>query len=295
MTVLAVSPHLDDAAFSAGGTLALAARAGHRVVVATVFTQSVPNAAGFALACQTDKGIPPEIDYLALRRAEDAAACAVLGTEPVWLDLPEAPHRGYESPAALFAGVRPDDAGTWRAVLGRLQALARTDPPDLVLTCQGLGGHADHRHTVRAVVALTGACPVAWWRDVPYALREPDAAPDAHVPTGLVEVAAGLDAAAVEAKVAACAAYASQLGYQFGRDAAAGAAPAAVLRARLVAFGRREAARLGASGAAEVFATAAPDVLSAAVHAAGQNATRPAQGVRGASAEREGFEPSVPF
>ena len=87
MTVLAISPHLDDAAFSAGGLLATLARA-HRVVVATVFTQSVPAPTGFALRCQTDKGLAPEEDYLALRRAEDAAACAALGAEPAWRDFP---------------------------------------------------------------------------------------------------------------------------------------------------------------------------------------------------------------
>ena len=269
MTVLAVSPHLDDAAFSAGGTLALAVRAGHRVVVATVFTQSVPNAAGFALACQTDKGIPPEIDYLALRRAEDAAACAVLGTEPVWLDLPEAPHRGYESPAALFAGVHTADAHTWRDVLARLRALARAQPPDLLLTCQGLGGHADHRHVVRAVAALAAEtrCACAWWRDMPYALRAPDAPPDAGVPDGLTEVSVALSDDALALKTAACAAYASQLLYQFGRDARPASSPEDALRERLDGFARSEAYRLGQAGFAEALVTVAPAVLAAAVHA----------------------------
>ena len=266
MTVLAVSPHLDDAAFSAGGLLARAARAGHRVVVATVFTQSVPNPTGFALACQTDKGVPAGVDYLALRRAEDTAACATLGAEPVWLDLPEAPHRGYGSPEALFAGVHAADAHTWRDVFARLHALARAQPPGLLLSCQGLGGHADHRHVVRAVAALAAEAriPVAWWRDVPYALRAPTAAPDASVPAGLADVPVTLGDSVLAAKVAACAAYASQLPYQFGRDAPPGVTPTDVLRIRLGGFARAEAARLGASGAAEAYATDAPDALAAA-------------------------------
>ena len=74
MRVMAVSPHLDDAAFSVGGTLAALAAAGHQVTVLTCFTASVPHPAGFALACQLDKGLPADVDYLALRRAEDAAA-----------------------------------------------------------------------------------------------------------------------------------------------------------------------------------------------------------------------------
>ena len=109
-TALAISPHLDDAVFSCGGTLATLASSGWRVVVATLFTQSVMNPAGFALACQLDKGLDASVDYMALRRAEDADACARLGVEPHWMALPEAPHRGYESAGALFGPVLPTDA-----------------------------------------------------------------------------------------------------------------------------------------------------------------------------------------
>ena len=77
-TALALSPHLDDAAFSCGGTLARLAGAGWRVVVATAFTATVPEPSGFALACQLDKGLAPEVDYMALRRDEDAAAMRAL-------------------------------------------------------------------------------------------------------------------------------------------------------------------------------------------------------------------------
>ena len=55
---LALSPHLDDAAFSCGGTLAALAAEGWEVAVATLFTASVEAPTGFALACQTDKGLP---------------------------------------------------------------------------------------------------------------------------------------------------------------------------------------------------------------------------------------------
>jgi LmbE family N-acetylglucosaminyl deacetylase len=254
MTLLALSPHLDDAAFSAGGTLARLAEAGHEVVVATVFTQSVARPTGFALRCQTDKGVPPGADYMAIRREEDAAACAVLGAEAVWLDLPEAPHRGYDTPAALFAGVHTGDERTWRDVLDRLRALAAARAPDLLLSCRGLGTHVDHLHTVRAVAAFaeeTGV-PAAWWRDAPYALRQPDAAPAPHLPGDLDEAAVVLDGDALDAKLDACAAYATQIGYQFGRDA--DGPPEAALRQRLAAFADDEGERLGTGGSAEAWA-----------------------------------------
>ena len=95
-TALALSPHLDDAAFSCGGTLALLVSRGWRVVLATLFTRSMPDPQGFALACQLDKGLDATVDYMALRRAEDVAACRALGLgEPVHIPLPEAPHRVY--------------------------------------------------------------------------------------------------------------------------------------------------------------------------------------------------------
>ncbi len=73
---LFLSPHLDDVAFSCGGTLVGLAAGGWETHLATAFTASVPDPQGFALACQLDKGLGPEVDYMALRRAEDHAFAA---------------------------------------------------------------------------------------------------------------------------------------------------------------------------------------------------------------------------
>jgi LmbE family N-acetylglucosaminyl deacetylase len=204
--VVAVSPHLDDAAFSVGGTLAALADAGYEVTVVTCFTRSVPDPAGFALACQLDKGLPADVDYMALRRDEDAAAMAVLGATPLHLDLPEAPHRGYTSAPDLFAGVHDGD-DVWRSVCAALADV----PGDLWLAPQALGGHVDHLQVLRAVAAL--GRPVLWWRDSPYVLREPDAVPGPDLPGGLTPLELPQDLAR---RADACACYASQLGFQFG-------------------------------------------------------------------------------
>lgn len=206
MRVLAVSPHLDDAAFSVGATLAALADAGHQVTVATCFTRSQREPTGFALACQTDKGLGPEVDYLALRRAEDTAAMAVLGATPVHLDLPEAPCRGYTSAAELFAGVHPDDE-VWREVAAALEGL----DADLWLAPQGLGGHVDHLQVLRAVASL--GRPTLWWRDSPYVLRDPGARPGGDLPGDLQPVELAQDRSR---RAAACACYTTQLGFQFG-------------------------------------------------------------------------------
>ena len=228
-TALLLSPHLDDVAFSCGGIAATLAHTGWRVLVVTAFTRSVHPAAGFALECQRDKGLADEVDYMALRRAEDRDACDVLGVEQVLRDPPEAPNRGYGSAAALFGPPRRDDdvAGP---LAGRLAALLADERPDLVLAPQGCGRHVDHLRLIEAVLDLQAhslAVPAAlgFYRDTPYVIRDPDAVPDPRVaalaPHDLV---VPVDDRARACKHAAVAAYASQLGFQFGSRTLAHAA-----------------------------------------------------------------------
>ena len=56
-----------------GGTMAKLAGEGWKTILCTVFTKSVFNPQGFALDCQLDKNLAPEVDYMKLRRAEDFA------------------------------------------------------------------------------------------------------------------------------------------------------------------------------------------------------------------------------
>lgn len=243
-TALFVSPHLDDVAFSCGATLALLAKNGWHTILATVFTRSVPDPTGFALACQTDKGLAPEVDYMALRREEDREAAEHLGVgEHVWLDLPEAPHRGYASAAAMFAGI-PEGDEAWRELAGGLRGLLDAHAPNVLFAPQALGAHADHLQVVRAVLELPAAAPpVAWYRDAPYATRHPGSLPSPLLPDGLPEGATDVTET-LDAKLRASAAYATQLGFQFGGEGG--------MRETLSGFAAAEARRLGApSGAAE--------------------------------------------
>ncbi|WP_019905280.1 PIG-L family deacetylase [Methylobacterium sp. 77] len=214
---LALSPHLDDAAFSCGGTLATLADSGWRVVMATIFTASVPDPKGFALACQTDKGLGPEIDYMALRREEDRRAADALGiAPPLHLPFREAPHRGYSSPKELFAGPRDDDAIV-AALSDAISQLVRDVAPDLVLAPQAVGGHVDHVQLVRALGSVRMDAPILWWRDFPYTVRhaepkEPFGSDFAALPERAIHYSVSAEAR----KGRACAAYGTQLGYQFG-------------------------------------------------------------------------------
>lgn len=214
-TALALSPHLDDAVFSCGGTLSMLARAGWGVVVATLFTGSVPAPQGFALACQLDKGLGPEVDYMALRRAEDTAAMQALGVEaPIHVPLLEAPHRGYHSAAELFGAEKSDDAAA-EDIRKSVITLLDQQRPDLVFAPQAIGGHIDHVQVVRALEDFDR--PIVWWRDFPYAARSANPAePFRDRMSRLPERSVALDIGAIASREASCLAYASQLGFQFG-------------------------------------------------------------------------------
>lgn len=242
-TALFLSPHLDDVAFSCGGTVAWLAAAGWRCVVATVFTRSVPDPGGFALACQLDKGLSADVDYMALRRDEDAAFAREVGAEPVWLDLPEAPHRGYASAAALFEPPRGDDPIA--AALDRALAdVVRRVAPSHVFAPLALGGHVDHVLVADAVRRSATRTPLARYRDAPYALR--------HADDGRAAQSVAFDEDALARKLDGCAAYRTQLAFQWGGVDA--------MRAALAAYAIAEARVAGLSEAAgaERFAGTVP-------------------------------------
>lgn len=206
MRICAVSPHLDDAAFSAGGTLARRTGEGAEVTIVTCFTGSVDRPTGFALACQLDKGLPADVDYMALRRGEDEAACATIGARAIHLPFLEAPHRGYESAPALFAERRAGDD----AADGLATALAPlVVDADLVLGPLCIGDHVDHHVVLDALVRVADPGRLLLWEDWPYLDRAERQPPDPAVSVALSEQ----DRAA---RVAMCAAYATQLGFQFG-------------------------------------------------------------------------------
>ncbi|HZH14598.1 MAG TPA: PIG-L family deacetylase [Archangium sp.] len=244
-TALFLSPHLDDVAFSCGGTLARLKARGWTVALVTVFTRSVPHPTGFALACQTDKGLPPEVDYMAMRREEDRDFAALMEVDTlVWAGLPEAPHRGYGNAAALFTPPREDDR-IGAVVVERLAPLVAELRPDLVLAPQALGSHVDHVQVARLMPTL-GAWEsrTLWYRDTPYAVRQPGARPDPALPADLRPLVVDVSAE-LRRKVAGCTCYRTQVGFQFGGAEAVGST--------LEAFHQREAAAHGRTGHAEVF------------------------------------------
>ncbi len=212
-SALFISPHLDDVAFSCGGTLIRLVEEGWRVCLCTVFASSVQNPKGFALACQLDKGLSADADYMGLRRKEDQQFAQIASAPPV-LHLPfyEAPHRGYNSASDLFSGPHKDDL-IWRELAPVLKELARDY--SVLFAPQGIGSHVDHLQVIRAISAGDLSTKTAWYRDTPYVIKNPSAPPSPLLPEAAHFQAFSITST-IEKKIKACAAYETQIKFQFG-------------------------------------------------------------------------------
>ena len=142
-TTLVISPHLDDAVLSIGGSIAAWVAAGERVVVATMYTAGPPLA-------EISAGMRKFADYEA-RRAEDTAACRVLGAETRYLDQFERAFRKPFLTGWAFFRTPPERDGftTLAAVTRALDDLLEL-APDRIVVPLGIGNHVDHVETLIA-------------------------------------------------------------------------------------------------------------------------------------------------
>lgn len=158
MSLLILSPHLDDAVLSVGALIAEATSRGEDVHVATFFSGAGTEVAAEA-CCET-------------RRSEDLRALRVLGAKALHLDLPDAPYRGgaYRSfEQIMFAPMDAEDPLV-SDVAARIEELVRDLTPDLVLSPLAVGEHIDHRLVFEAARAMVHPDRIAYYEDLPYAL-----------------------------------------------------------------------------------------------------------------------------
>lgn len=146
MTLLVVSPHLDDAVLSCAGAIYAHARRGRRVVVATVFSEGRD---------------------AARRQDEDRAAVASLGAEPLHLGMLDAPERlGVARTHRALVGEAAVTEADVSAVRAAIEATIARVQATSILVPLGVGDHVDHR-VVHA--AMRGRAGVLVYEDRPYA------------------------------------------------------------------------------------------------------------------------------
>ena len=216
---LILSPHLDDAALSCGGTIAHAVQRGRRTLVLTLFAGDEPVPPPTELGRRMVRGwrFPPG-RAMAGRRAEDEAACAALGALPLHWPQREAIHRLdhdrtalYPSLESLFGEPSPHESDLLEALatgLAGLPAAAR------VLAPLGVGGHVDHRLTRTAAEAWRGR-DLDYYEDYPYARAGEAVAAALGAQGGWRHTVEALEAEDLQRKCAAVASYRSQLRHLF--------------------------------------------------------------------------------
>lgn len=142
-TLVVFHAHPDDEAIATGGTMALAADAGHRVVLVLATRGELG---------QVAPGVLAEGETLGDRRvAEQTEAAAILGVQRVeWL--------GYHDSGMVGTPENDNPRCFWRAgvdeAAGRLAAILRDEQPDALTVYDehGVYGHPDHLQVHRVGV-----------------------------------------------------------------------------------------------------------------------------------------------
>ena len=212
-----LSPHLDDAALSCGGQIHQQTAAGRSVLIVTVMAGDPPTQAVSDYARSLQERWQLLVDAAEGRRAEDLAACRILGADAAHWGVPDCIYRHdpvtdapyYVSDDDIFGDVHPDEAALVAELAPRLAGLPRHGRLYVPLT---VGHHVDHQLVRAAAEAAYVPASLWYYEDYPYA-SEPGAlaAVIGDEAWKWEDEAIALADADLAAKVAAIAAFQSQL------------------------------------------------------------------------------------
>lgn len=212
---LYLSPHLDDAALSCGGRIAQATSAGQTALIVTVMAGD-PSSGGvsdYVESLHTRWQLAD--DAAAQRRAEDAAACAILGADYLHLTVPDCIYRLhpvngaplYLSDDDIFGDVHPAERPLAQQIAGYFIDLPSARERFAPLT---VGHHVDHILVRWAAESAWGG--LRYYEDYPYA--QSSAAVERVLSAEEVlwrSLVVALDEASLRRKTDAIAAFQSQL------------------------------------------------------------------------------------
>jgi LmbE family N-acetylglucosaminyl deacetylase len=171
-----LSPHLDDAVFSAGGLIYEQSQMGIPVEIWTLMCGYAreEDVSPYAQAIQTQWGFSSAEETTRMRREEDQRAAAILGARTVHFDFLDCIYRRAADGEWLYWDVfkppHPEDAQMPSRIAEAISARLHAED---VLVCQlGVGSHVDHV-LVRQAVELLGY-PLRYDIDVPYVFYHPE-------------------------------------------------------------------------------------------------------------------------
>jgi LmbE family N-acetylglucosaminyl deacetylase len=171
-----LSPHLDDAVFSAGGLIYEKVHAGQQVEIWTIVCGYPPPGKLTPLAelLHRQWGTGSAEETVRLRREEDARATRFLGAASIYLDVPDCIYRrGIDGEALyqdIFVPPHPFEADLPERIADSLSRLLQ--PDDQVICEFALGGHVDHILVRQAAERLNR--PLWYAADLPYHFKQPD-------------------------------------------------------------------------------------------------------------------------
>jgi LmbE family N-acetylglucosaminyl deacetylase len=219
-----LSPHLDDVALSCGGRIFDASQSGRSTLIATVTAGDAPVTVS-SFAQQQHRQWALAENPVAVRRAEDAAACRLLGVD--WLHWGEYdciyrrdPVTGapfYVGDDEIFDNVAAGDTDIIAQLVVNISALPACETLFVPLA---IGNHVDHQITRAAAEQFCAAQPavrLAYYEDYPYAARTNGVEPFLREMGFSAEITP-LSVPAVQARFDAIRAYASQISTLFGSE-----------------------------------------------------------------------------
>ena len=218
MELLVLSPHLDDAVLSLGGTLFETDSA----LVVNIFTCEEPREPVSPFVTRFHDMIGLSKNVQAARRAEEEAACRVLGVTPHYLDVEmEAIYRTdsdgvalYDAQEKVMGPIHEND----QALIEKCAAQFATLPEATkVFAPLEIGGHVDHQIVRHAAEAVFSPAKLCYYEDYPYAQQRFSHCQYRRVFRRLKSVVMPISEAGATAKVEAIDQYASQLAMLFGR------------------------------------------------------------------------------
>jgi LmbE family N-acetylglucosaminyl deacetylase len=212
-----ISPHLDDAALSAGGVIHEQTQAGTPVEIWTIlcgFPSEDQELSPFAQALHYTWGISNTADLVRARRVEDEQACKIVGATPIHFDgyfdcIYRRGKKGNWLYSNIYSTPHEDEADLPARIAESISV--RLEPDDQLVCQLGLGSHVDHILVRRAVELLQR--PILYYADVPYLFKTPGEL--APLTAGMKEKAQTVGEAGLRSWQEAVAAYESQISSLF--------------------------------------------------------------------------------
>ena len=169
-----LSPHFDDAALSCGGQIYQHTSQGAAVLIVTIMAGDPPivHVSGYAQSLHDRWQMAS--DAVEGRRAEDLAACRILGADALHWTTPDCiyrfhPHTGeslYVSDEEIFGSIDPAELDLVEALAQQIQRLPAHGRLVIPLT---VGHHVDHQLTRMAAERSASYDTLVYYEDYPYA------------------------------------------------------------------------------------------------------------------------------